>query len=81
MNQDDIFLHYSCLVNLLCFSDVVVLMFIFELNTQSVYRRSSQQIYNVTLFFLFFMSLYGILGVQFFGALKYHCVLKGTDEK
>lgn len=44
-------------------------------------RRSSQQIYNVTIFFLFFMSLYGILGVQFFGDLKYHCVKNGTDPK
>ncbi|XP_067933869.1 sodium leak channel NALCN-like [Watersipora subatra] len=44
-----------------------------------ILKRSSQQIYNVTLFFLFFMSFYGILGVQFFGALKYHCVLKETN--
>jgi hypothetical protein len=44
-------------------------------------RRSSQQIYNVTLFFLFFMSLYGLLGVQFFGELKNHCVLNSTDPK
>jgi hypothetical protein len=44
-------------------------------------RRSSQQIYNVTLFFLFFMSLYGLLGVQFFGELKNHCVLNNTDPK
>lgn len=43
------------------------------------YRRSSQQIYNVTLFFLFFMSLYGLLGVQFFGELTNHCVLNTTD--
>lgn len=43
------------------------------------YRRSSQQIYNVTLFFLFFMSLYGLLGVQFFGELKNHCVLNTTN--
>lgn len=44
------------------------------------FRRSSQQIYNVTLFFLFFMSLYGLLGVQFFGELKNHCVVNSTDE-
>lgn len=43
------------------------------------YRRSSQQIYNVTLFFLFFMSLYGLLGVQFFGELKNHCVMNNTE--
>ena len=39
-----------------------------------IFKRSSQQIYNVTIFFLFFMSLYGLLGVQFFGDLSYHCV-------
>ncbi|XP_032668813.1 sodium leak channel non-selective protein-like [Odontomachus brunneus] len=44
-----------------------------------IFKRSSQQIYNVTLFFLFFMSLYGFLGVQFFGELKNHCVLNTTD--
>ncbi|KAJ3664869.1 hypothetical protein Zmor_000408 [Zophobas morio] len=44
-----------------------------------IFKRSSQQIYNVTLFFLFFMSLYGLLGVQFFGELKNHCVLNNTD--
>ncbi|XP_024086149.1 sodium leak channel non-selective protein isoform X2 [Cimex lectularius] len=43
-----------------------------------IFKRSSQQIYNVTLFFLFFMSLYGLLGVQFFGELKNHCVLNTT---
>lgn len=47
----------------------------------SIYRRSSQQIYNVTLFFLFFMSLYGLLGVQFFGELKNHCVLNTTRNE
>ncbi|KAG1701408.1 Sodium leak channel non-selective protein [Nymphon striatum] len=44
-----------------------------------IFIRSSQQIYNVTLFFLFFMSLYGLLGVQFFGELSAHCVVNGTD--
>ncbi|KAG8230126.1 hypothetical protein J437_LFUL010618, partial [Ladona fulva] len=44
-----------------------------------IFKRSSQQIYNVTLFFLFFMSLYGLLGVQFFGELKNHCVLNDTE--
>lgn len=43
------------------------------------YRRSSQQIYNVTLFFLFFMSLYSLLGVQFFGELTHHCVRNSTE--
>lgn len=40
-----------------------------------IFLRSSQQIYNVTLFFLFFMSLFGLLGVQFFSRLQHHCVL------
>ncbi|XP_014211525.1 sodium leak channel non-selective protein [Copidosoma floridanum] len=46
-----------------------------------IFKRSSQQIYNVTLFFLFFMSLYGLLGVQFFGELTNHCVLNSTDPR
>jgi len=45
-----------------------------------LYRRSSQQVYNVTIFFLFFMSLYGILGVQFFGEMNYHCVRNEANE-
>nr|CAI5822884.1 unnamed protein product [Callosobruchus analis] len=45
-----------------------------------IFKRSSQQIYNVTLFFLFFMSLYGLLGVQFFGELKNHCVTVNTSS-
>ncbi|XP_046463268.1 sodium leak channel non-selective protein-like isoform X3 [Daphnia pulex] len=44
-----------------------------------IFKRSGQQIYNVTLFFLFFMSLYGLLGVQFFGELRNHCILNDTD--
>ncbi|CAF3959247.1 unnamed protein product [Rotaria sordida] len=46
---------------------------------RSIVQRSSSQIYNVTVFFLFFMSLYAILGVQFFGSLTFHCVRIGTD--
>lgn len=34
----------------------------------------------MTLFFIFFMALYGLLGVQFFGELKSHCVLNTTKE-
>lgn len=45
-----------------------------------IFKRSSQQIYNVTLFFVFFMSLYGLLGVQFFGELRNHCVVVGTNS-
>lgn len=44
-----------------------------------IFKRSSQQIYNVTLFFLFFMSLYGLLGVQLFGVMGHHCVRNGTN--
>ncbi|CAF3919926.1 unnamed protein product [Rotaria sp. Silwood2] len=46
---------------------------------KSILHRSSSQIYNVTVFFLFFISLYAILGVQFFGSLTFHCVRNGTD--
>ncbi|CAF0823088.1 unnamed protein product [Rotaria sp. Silwood1] len=46
---------------------------------KSILQRSSSQIYNVTVFFLFFMSLYAILGVQFFGSLTFHCVRNGTN--
>jgi hypothetical protein len=27
------------------------------------------------------MSLYGLLGVQFFGELRNHCILKGTNMR
>ena len=43
-----------------------------------IMRRSSQQIYNVTIFYIFFMCFYGLWGVQLFGELNYHCVRKGT---
>jgi hypothetical protein len=46
-----------------------------------IFKRSSQQIYNVTIFFLFFMSFYGLLGVQLFGELNYHCVRKGVKAE
>jgi hypothetical protein len=58
-----------------------ILLLNFIQNLFLLYRRSSSQIYNVTMFFLFFMSLYAILGVQFFGALTFHCVRNGTDIK
>ncbi|CAF1629768.1 unnamed protein product, partial [Adineta ricciae] len=61
---------------------VLKTFFKFELpNNQikSILQRSSSQIYNVTMFFLFFMSLYAILGVQFFGSLTFHCVRNDTD--
>ncbi|KAL3095996.1 hypothetical protein niasHS_005755 [Heterodera schachtii] len=48
---------------------------------QLIMKRSSQQIQNVTIFFLFFMTLYAIMGVQLFGRMEYHCVLPGTDPR
>uniref|UniRef100_A0A914H0J3 Ion transport domain-containing protein n=1 Tax=Globodera rostochiensis TaxID=31243 RepID=A0A914H0J3_GLORO len=48
---------------------------------QLIIKRSSQQIQNVTIFFLFFMTLYAIMGVQLFGRMEYHCVLFGTDPR
>lgn len=33
---------------------------------------------QVTLFFLFFMTLFGLLGVQLFGQIEKHCVVNGT---
>nr|VZI39169.1 unnamed protein product [Spirometra erinaceieuropaei] len=48
----------------------------------AIFQRSTHQIYNVSVFLLFFMSLYGLLGVQFFGdELNYHCVLKTANER
>uniref|UniRef100_H2ZGK0 Ion transport domain-containing protein n=1 Tax=Ciona savignyi TaxID=51511 RepID=H2ZGK0_CIOSA len=40
--------------------------------------RASHQIGGVTLFLLFFLLLYGLLGVQLFGTCT-HCVVNGTD--
>ena len=48
---------------------------------KQIVKRSSQQIHNVTLFFLFFLSLYGLLGVQLFGELESHCVLNDTTAE
>ena len=45
-----------------------------------IFKRSSQQIYNVTLFFVFFWVLYGLLGVQFFGDLHSHCVREHVNS-
>ncbi|VDM38977.1 unnamed protein product [Toxocara canis] len=44
---------------------------------QQLLKRSSQQVQNVTTFFVFFMALYAILGIQVFGRMDYHCILKG----
>ncbi|VDN25379.1 unnamed protein product, partial [Cylicostephanus goldi] len=44
-----------------------------------LFRRSSQQVQNVTVFFVFFMALYAIVGIQLFGRMDYHCVVPSTD--
>nr|XP_009858187.2 sodium leak channel non-selective protein [Ciona intestinalis] len=41
--------------------------------------RASHQIGGVTLFLLFFLLLYGLLGVQLFGTMSHHCVVNNTD--
>ncbi|CAD6198464.1 unnamed protein product [Caenorhabditis auriculariae] len=46
---------------------------------EQLLKRSSQQVQNVTVFFVFFMTLYAILGIQLFGRMDYHCVRPGTD--
>ncbi|PAA69944.1 hypothetical protein BOX15_Mlig020627g1 [Macrostomum lignano] len=48
----------------------------------AILQRSGKQVRNVTMFLLFFMALYGILGVQCFGeSLKRHCVLNSTSDQ
>lgn len=46
---------------------------------KQIFKRSSQQVYNVVLFFSFFMTLYGLLGVQLFGPISRYCVRNETD--
>ncbi|CAB3406502.1 unnamed protein product [Caenorhabditis bovis] len=46
---------------------------------EQLLKRSSQQVKNVTLFFVFFMTLYAIFGIQLFGRMDYHCVQPNTD--
>ncbi|EYB82119.1 hypothetical protein Y032_0366g18 [Ancylostoma ceylanicum] len=46
---------------------------------EQLLKRSSQQVQNVTVFFVFFMALYAIVGIQLFGRMDYHCVLPDTD--
>ncbi|VDK42501.1 unnamed protein product [Anisakis simplex] len=48
---------------------------------QQLLKRSSQQVQNVTTFFVFFMALYAILGIQVFGRMDYHCILKDADPR
>lgn len=44
-------------------------------------RRSGEQIWSVSIFLLFFLLLYGILGVQMFGTFNHHCVTNDTQKK
>ncbi|KAI6238408.1 Four domain-type voltage-gated ion channel alpha-1 subunit [Aphelenchoides fujianensis] len=46
---------------------------------EQLLKRSSSQIKNVTVFFVFFMAFYAIMGIQLFGRMDYRCVLPGTD--
>ncbi|XP_022100553.1 sodium leak channel non-selective protein-like isoform X1 [Acanthaster planci] len=46
----------------------------------SIFRRSGQQVWSVTIFLVFFLVLYGMLGVQMFGSLSAHCVVNGTTN-
>uniref|UniRef100_A0A3Q0SP05 Sodium leak channel, non-selective n=1 Tax=Amphilophus citrinellus TaxID=61819 RepID=A0A3Q0SP05_AMPCI len=45
----------------------------------NILKRSGEQIWSVSIFLLFFLLLYGILGVQMFGTFNYHCVTNDTS--
>ncbi|XP_072434162.1 sodium leak channel NALCN isoform X3 [Chiloscyllium punctatum] len=45
----------------------------------NILKRSGEQIWSVSIFLLFFLLLYGILGVQMFGTFTYHCVTNDTQ--
>ncbi|XP_071949638.1 sodium leak channel NALCN-like isoform X2 [Antedon mediterranea] len=44
-----------------------------------IFKRSGQQVWSVAIFLIFFLALYGILGVQMFGKLSFHCVKKDAN--
>ncbi|XP_056895404.1 sodium leak channel non-selective protein isoform X3 [Takifugu flavidus] len=44
----------------------------------NILKRSGEQIWSVSIFLLFFLLLYGILGVQMFGTFNHHCVTNET---
>ncbi|XP_060785507.1 sodium leak channel non-selective protein isoform X3 [Neoarius graeffei] len=46
----------------------------------NILKRSGEQIWSVSIFLLFFLLLYGILGVQMFGTFNYHCVTNDTQK-
>uniref|UniRef100_A0A3Q3A3Q0 Sodium leak channel NALCN n=1 Tax=Kryptolebias marmoratus TaxID=37003 RepID=A0A3Q3A3Q0_KRYMA len=45
----------------------------------NILKRSGEQIWSVSIFLLFFLLLYGILGVQMFGTFNHHCVTNETQ--
>ncbi|XP_071839372.1 sodium leak channel NALCN-like isoform X2 [Apostichopus japonicus] len=47
---------------------------------KSIFKRSGQQVWSVTIFFTFFMVLYGMLGVQMFGKLSRHCTFSNNTN-
>uniref|UniRef100_A0A8C1B7K0 Sodium leak channel NALCN n=1 Tax=Cyprinus carpio carpio TaxID=630221 RepID=A0A8C1B7K0_CYPCA len=46
----------------------------------NILKRSGEQIWSVSIFLLFFLLLYGILGVQMFGTFNHHCVTNDTQK-
>ena len=44
-------------------------------------RRSGQQVWSVTIFLVFFLALYGMLGVQMFGPLTWRCIEDGYEDE
>uniref|UniRef100_A0A8C7SV61 Sodium leak channel NALCN n=1 Tax=Oncorhynchus mykiss TaxID=8022 RepID=A0A8C7SV61_ONCMY len=46
----------------------------------NILKRSGEQIWSVSIFLLFFLLLYGILGVQMFGTFNHHCVTNDTTN-
>ncbi|CAD5207057.1 unnamed protein product [Bursaphelenchus okinawaensis] len=48
---------------------------------ENLLKRSSAQIKNVTVFLVFFMVFYAIMGIQLFGRMDYRCVVDGTDPR
>ena len=46
----------------------------------TIVKKAGQQIWGVTLFLLFFLVFYGILGVQMFGNFENHCVRSWSSE-
>ncbi|KAF7637845.1 hypothetical protein Mgra_00002820 [Meloidogyne graminicola] len=83
------FVYYDWLGIIRCVKPMIIIRLIRLMITVKVPRqrieqllkRSSTQVQNVTVFFLFFMALYAIMGIQLFGRMDYHCVMPGTDPK